>query len=159
MTTQPPICPKTLGYIRTSTHKQLTDRQVNRLEDICDEVFIESGVSARAKRLTLAILHERGVIYKSLTNDFDTTTPEGLLLFTIQAALSEWEVGILSRRTKEGMIAAKKRGKILGRPRKTALEKINHAERILEAEFYSALTELAQHFCTFDTTITDVLER
>ncbi len=34
------------GYVRTSTNKQLTDRQVNELEGECDEVVIEDGVSA-----------------------------------------------------------------------------------------------------------------
>jgi len=39
-----------LGYIRTSTDKQLTDRQVNQLHEICDQVFIEDGVSAVRKK-------------------------------------------------------------------------------------------------------------
>ena len=37
------------GYVRTSTNKQYTDRQVNELKDQCDEIFIEDGVSARKK--------------------------------------------------------------------------------------------------------------
>ncbi len=37
------------GYIRTSTNKQYTDRQVNELKGQCDQVFIEDGVSARKK--------------------------------------------------------------------------------------------------------------
>ncbi len=39
-----------LGYVRTSTSKQLTDRQVNELKACCDEVFVEDGVSARKKK-------------------------------------------------------------------------------------------------------------
>ena len=38
-----------LGYVRTSTSKQLTDRQVNELKACCDKVFTEDGVSARKK--------------------------------------------------------------------------------------------------------------
>lgn len=37
------------GYVRTSTNKQHTDRQVNELRDCCDKVFIENGVSAKKK--------------------------------------------------------------------------------------------------------------
>ena len=37
------------GYIRTSTGKQLCDRQLMALEAHCDAVFIESGVSAVRK--------------------------------------------------------------------------------------------------------------
>ncbi len=40
---------KRYGYVRTSTNKQHTDRQVNELKSQCDEVFIEDGVSARKK--------------------------------------------------------------------------------------------------------------
>lgn len=38
-----------IGYIRTSTNKQLIDRQVMQLEAECDEVFVEDGVSALQK--------------------------------------------------------------------------------------------------------------
>ena len=40
---------KRLGYVRTSTNKQYTDRQVLELESRCDKVYVESGVSARKK--------------------------------------------------------------------------------------------------------------
>ena len=40
---------KRIGYVRTSTNKQHTDRQVNELKGQCDKVFIEDGVSARKK--------------------------------------------------------------------------------------------------------------
>ena len=38
------------GYIRTSTNKQNTDRQIVELERVCDKLFIENGVSARKKQ-------------------------------------------------------------------------------------------------------------
>ena len=38
---------KRIGYVRTSTNKQHTDRQVNELKGQCDRVFVEGGVSAR----------------------------------------------------------------------------------------------------------------
>lgn len=38
-----------IGYVRTSTNKQNTDRQVNDLKACCDKVLIEDGVSARKK--------------------------------------------------------------------------------------------------------------
>lgn len=41
---------KKLGYIRTSTDKQLTDRQLYQLREICDQVFVEDGVSAVNKK-------------------------------------------------------------------------------------------------------------
>lgn len=38
-----------IGYVRTSTNSQLTDRQIDELSACCDRVVIESGVSARKK--------------------------------------------------------------------------------------------------------------
>ena len=38
-----------IGYVRTSTNKQHTDRQINELKDQCDKVYVEDAVSARRK--------------------------------------------------------------------------------------------------------------
>lgn len=38
------------GYIRTSTGKQLCDRQLLALEAECDRIFIEAGVSAARRK-------------------------------------------------------------------------------------------------------------
>ena len=139
------------GYIRTSTDKQLYDRQILALEAECDKVFVENGVSAVSKKrpvyddlmsrlqagdtlmvasfdrafrsvidgLTeLESLKLKGVQFVSITQKFDTRTEEGELLFTIAVALARWERRILSRRTKEGLRAARARGVKLGRPKK-----------------------------------------
>lgn len=151
---------KKLGYIRTSTDKQLIARQVQQLEKVCERVYIESGVSAVKKRrpvyeemlgelksgdvfVVLSLdrayrsvldalseldkLHERGVAFYSVTQNFDTRTPEGKLLYTVSAALAEWERSILSKRTKEGLAAARKNGSQLGRPRKLSNSQVEWA--------------------------------
>ena len=40
---------KRIGYVRTSTNKQHTDRQTNELKEQCDKVYVEDAVSARKK--------------------------------------------------------------------------------------------------------------
>lgn len=180
-----------LGYIRTSTDQQLTDRQVNQLREICDLVFIEDGVSAvrkkrpvyglvmkklergdvfvvcsldRAFRSTLDALAElekldqRGIQFKSLSQNFDTTTPDGKFLYTLAAALATWEREILSVRTKEGLEAAKRRGKKLGRPRKLSTEQVSQARHKLEEDFYSSITEVAESFRVCEKTLIRALE-
>ena len=55
---------------------------------------------------------------RSISEAIDTTTPGGRFFFHIICALAQFERDLISERTKEGMRAAKKRGKVLGRPRK-----------------------------------------
>lgn len=63
-------------------------------------------------------LRERGIEFQILSLNVDTGTPAGQLVYTVMAAFAQYERDILSRRTKEGMAAAKRRGKHIGRPRK-----------------------------------------
>lgn len=180
-----------LGYIRTSTDEQLTDRQIHQLNAVCDEVFIENGVSGvsrkrpvyetlidtlepgdvfvvcsvdRAFRSALDALseldklHQRGIQFQSLSQNFDTTTPDGKFLYTLAAALATWERDILSQRTREGLEAARRRGKRLGRPRKLSEAQIAEARRVLEADFYSSLTELAESFRVHERTLQRALD-
>lgn len=181
-----------LGYIRTSTDTQITDRQYNQLFDVCDQVYVEDGVSAisksrpvykqvmallnpgdvfvvssldRAFRSSLDALAEleklqkQGIEFLSLSQNFDTTTPDGKFLFTLAAALAEWERQILSQRTKEGLAAAKLRGKKLGRPKKLTDEQIQEARRALESEVYSSITEMAESFRVHEMTLKRALRR
>lgn len=56
---------------------------------------------------------------KSLKENWlDTTTPQGKLMFTIFAGLSQFERDLTAQRTKDGLKSAKARGKKLGRPTK-----------------------------------------
>lgn len=50
--------------------------------------------------------------------NIDTTTPEGRFVYTIMSGLAEFERRMLSRRTKQGLEAARTRGVRLGRPPK-----------------------------------------
>lgn len=65
------------------------------------------------------IIESKGAGIKSLKESWlDTTTPQGKLLFTIFAGLSQFERDLTAQRTKEGLASAKTRGKKLGRPNK-----------------------------------------
>jgi DNA invertase Pin-like site-specific DNA recombinase len=67
----------------------------------------------------VSTIENKGAGIKSLKESWlDTTTPQGKLLFTIFAGLSQFERDLTAQRTKEGLISAKKRGKVLGRPPK-----------------------------------------
>jgi Site-specific recombinases, DNA invertase Pin homologs len=61
-------------------------------------------------------IQAKGANLKSLKEAWiDTTTPTGKLMFTIIAGISEFERDLIAQRTKEGLAAARARGKIGGR--------------------------------------------
>lgn len=64
-------------------------------------------------------IHAAGADVKSLKENWiDTTTPQGKLLFTIFAGISQFERDLISQRTKEGLASARARGRHGGRPPK-----------------------------------------
>jgi DNA invertase Pin-like site-specific DNA recombinase len=63
-------------------------------------------------------LKERGIEFISLTEQIDTTTPGGRLIFHLIGALAEFERDLLRERTNAGLASARARGRIGWRPRK-----------------------------------------
>ncbi len=78
-------------------------------------------------------LRRREIEFKIVNLNVDTATPSGALIFTVMAAFSQFERQTLIRRTKEGMVAAKLRGKHIGRPRNPILEEVVLAHSRIEA--------------------------
>ena len=65
------------------------------------------------------LIHRKGAHFRSLNEAWlDTTTPWGQLIFTMFAALAQFERDLTSERTKSGLRAAAARGRIGGRPSK-----------------------------------------
>ena len=75
------------------------------------------GRSLRHLIDTITALDERGVGFKSLTENIDTTTSGGKLVFHIFGALAEFEREIIRERTQAGLQSARSREKIGGRPK------------------------------------------
>ena len=81
-------------------------------------------------------LKEKGVGLKVLTGEgasVDTTWPEGKLIFAVFAASAEFERELIRERTKAGMLAARRRGRPIGRPRKLTPDQLAEAVRLLAA--------------------------
>lgn len=66
---------------------------------------------------TVRDLVARGVGFKSLQENLDTTTSSGKLIFHIFASLAEFERDIVRERTHAGLSAARARGRKGGRPK------------------------------------------
>lgn len=63
-------------------------------------------------------LLSRGIHFEVLSMRVDTTTADGMLAYTVMAAVATHERMRISERTREGLEAARRRGARLGRPPK-----------------------------------------
>ncbi len=80
---------------------------------------------------TVADLEGRGVGFRSLTENIDTTTPTGRLVFHIFGALGQFERDLIRERTSAGLSAAAARGRKGGRPIATTPEKVARARQLI----------------------------
>ena len=86
---------------------------------------------------TTVLLNERGVELHSLTENIDTTTPSGKLTFHIFAALAEFERVILRQRVNAGLKAARRRGRVGGRPKALNEADLKKARALLGSGEYT----------------------
>lgn len=104
----------------TKTHRAELDRMLDTLR-AGDTLVVDSF--SRLSRSTKDLLEmvdrltELGVNLISLKEQLDTTTATGKLMLTMLSALSQFERDIIAERTKDGLKAAKARGRKGGRPR------------------------------------------
>jgi DNA invertase Pin-like site-specific DNA recombinase len=85
-------------------------------------------------------LQDRGVGFRSLTEQIDTTTSGGKLIFHVFAALAEFERDLIRERTQAGLAAARARGRRGGRPRAAGLDhpkKLAIARQLYDARHHS----------------------
>ena len=65
---------------------------------------------------TVKTLAQRGIGFRSLTENIDTTTPSGRLIFHIFGSLAEFERDLIRERVQAGLKSARRRGRNGGRP-------------------------------------------
>ena len=65
---------------------------------------------------TVNELKDRGIAFRSLTEQMDTTTPQGEFLFHVFGALAQFERSLIQERVRAGLAAARRRGRRGGRP-------------------------------------------
>jgi len=78
-------------------------------------------------------MRHRGIEVQIASMSLDTGTPIGKLMFTFISGLAEFERDLHVTRTREGLDAARKRGKRIGRPPKTSNRQIRAAQQKLAA--------------------------
>jgi len=81
---------------------------------------------------TIADLKTKNVAFRSLTEQMDTTTPQGEFLFHVFGALAQFERSLTQERVRAGLAAARRRGRRGGRPPAMDAEKLAAVTAALE---------------------------
>lgn len=129
-------CEKMTG---TKRHRPELEKMLDRLT-AGDTVVIESlsrlGRSTKDLIELMELFNEKQVNLVSLKENIDTTTAAGKLLFTLISAISQFERDCIADRTREGLAAARARGRTGGRP-PVNKDFINKAIRLYESGEYT----------------------
>lgn len=76
-------------------------------------------------------LESQHVHFRSLTGSIDTKTPAGRFFFHVMASLSQMERELVIERTRAGLNAARKQGRVGGRKRLMTEKKMFAARKLL----------------------------
>lgn len=97
--------------------------KLNALLDVVQEgdtVVVESlnrlGRSSSDLINLMKTFNDKGVILKSLKENLNFSTPTGVMMSQLFAILAEFERSVIVERVKEGVAAARARGRVGGRP-------------------------------------------
>ena len=90
-------------------------------------------------------IQAHGAGFRSIAEDIDTTTPAGRLVFHVFASIAQFERERISERTKEGLEAARRRGRVGGRPPALSAAQKVEVRRMRDHEM-RPLPEIAQLF-------------
>jgi DNA invertase Pin-like site-specific DNA recombinase len=105
---------------------------------------------------TVNSLSRRGCDFRSLTENIDTSSSGGRLLFHVMAAMAEFERSIISERTKAGMDAARARGARIGRRPSMTREQREAARHAIEMDL-KPIAEVAAIYQVHPKTLARVL--
>ena len=88
---------------------------------------------------------EKGIHFKSIEESIDTSSPTGNFFFQIIGAFSQLERSLIVERTRAGLVAARSRGRLGGRPEtiKKSIKEVAYREYL---EGKKTVNELVQEF-------------
>ncbi len=89
------------------------------------------------------MLKGEGIGFGVLTQQLDTTTPSGMLLFHVFGAIAEFERSLIQERTAAGLKAARARGRFGGR-RKTMDKKKQSIAQSLYQDMKTNVSEICK---------------
>ena len=129
--------PRPSAITGTARSRPELDRLLDQLRPGDVVVVTKYDRLARSLKDLLEIveaIEAKGAGFRSLAEDIDTTTPAGRLVFHVFASIAEFERGRIAERTREGLEAARKRGRVGGRPPALSPSQRAEARRMRDEE-------------------------
>jgi len=102
---------------RPQFERLLADMRVKKIQCILVWKIDRVGRSLQHLLSFLQELRNKNVDFISITENIDTTTPHGELIWNILGSFAQYERSIIVARTNAGLARARAEGKTLGRPR------------------------------------------
>ena len=103
---------------RSELDRLMADAQRRRLDAVVVWRFDRFARSVSHLLRALENFRALGVEFVSLSEQVDTSTPTGKMVFTVLGAVAELERSLIVERVRAGLRNARAKGKRLGRPRK-----------------------------------------
>jgi len=104
---------------RPSLNRLMADAHKRRFDAVVVWKFDRFARSVSHLLRALETFQSLGVAFVSLSEQIDTTTPTGRMIFTVLGAVAELERSLITERVRAGIRNARAKGKRLGRPRVT----------------------------------------
>jgi DNA invertase Pin-like site-specific DNA recombinase len=103
---------------RPELDRLMTDAHRRRFDAVVVWKFDRFARSVSHLLRALETFRAQGIEFVSFSEQLDTSTPAGKMVFTVLGAVAELERGLIVERVKAGLRNAKAKGKQLGRPKK-----------------------------------------
>jgi DNA invertase Pin-like site-specific DNA recombinase len=131
------------------------DRMLDQLRDGDVVTVTKYDRLARSLKELLEIvkmIRARGADFRSVAEDIDTTTSAGRLVFHVFASIAQFERERISERTKEGLVSARQRGRVGGRPPALTEAQKNEVRKMRDRE-HRAEPEIVRLFKVSERTV------
>ena len=98
------------------------------------------------------VIDASGAGFRSLAEDIDTTTPAGRLIFHVFASIAQFERERISDRTREGLKAARARGRVGGRPPALSAQQKDEVRKMRDVD-HRTVADIARLFGVSERTV------